>query len=78
MALARLEFDLSDPHQELEHRRCIKSADMAYLIYQIKHNLLRDMLTDRDSCEYMNGVEDTVRQIFSYMKELDINADELA
>ena len=51
---------------------------MAYLIYQIKHNLLKDMLTDRDSCEYINGVEDTIRQVFSYMKELDINADELA
>lgn len=78
MALARLEFDLSDPHQELEHRRCVKAGDMAYLIYQIKHNLLKDMLTDRDSCEYINGVEDTIRQVFSYMKELDINADELA
>ena len=78
MALARLEFDLSDPHQELEHKRCVKASDMAYLLYQIKHNLLRDMLTDRDSCEYINGVEDTVRQVMSYMKELDLNADELA
>lgn len=77
MALARLEFDLNDPEQSLEHKRCIKADDMAYLLYDIKHNLLKDMFTNRDSVEYMNGVEDTIRQINSMMKELNLNPDEL-
>ncbi len=33
--------------------------------------------TDRDSQEYINGVEDTVREVYKMLNEWDINVDEL-
>lgn len=78
MALAKLEFDLKDPEQAVEHKRCIKASEMAYVLFEIKHNLMRNMFTGRDSVEYMNGAEDTVRQILVMMKDLNLDPDELS
>ena len=35
MATATLTFDLNDPDDRMEHRRCIKSLDMALVIWDI-------------------------------------------
>lgn len=36
---AILEFDLNDSDDEIAHKRCIKSTDMAIILFEILHNL---------------------------------------
>ena len=38
MAKATLEYDLSDPDDVMEHKRAIKSLDMAMALWNIVHN----------------------------------------
>ncbi len=35
---ATLEFDLTDPDDRMEHFRCVKSLDMAIVLFEILHN----------------------------------------
>ena len=36
---AILEFDLSDTDQEMEHKRCVKSVDMALALWKVQKEL---------------------------------------
>lgn len=78
MAKAILEFNLEDPDDRKEHYRCTKSRDMAITLWHMRNDLLSRMkITERDSQEYINGVEDTVHQVNMILDEWDINIDEL-
>jgi len=51
---------------------------MAITLWNIRTDLLSRMkITERDSQEYINGVEDTVHQVNIMLDEWDINIDEL-
>jgi len=51
---------------------------MAIVLWNLRIDLLGRMkITDRDSQEYINGVEDTVREVYKMLNEWDINVDEL-
>lgn len=38
MAKATLKYDLSDPDDVMEHKRAVKSLDMALALWEIVHN----------------------------------------
>jgi hypothetical protein len=78
MAKAILEFNLDDPDDNRHHLQCVKAKDMAIVLWNLRTDLLSRMkITDRDSQEYINGVEDTVREVYKMLNEWDINVDEL-
>ena len=38
---AILKFNLDNPEDRMNHKRCIKASEMANFIWELKHNLLR-------------------------------------
>lgn len=78
MAKAMLEFNLDDPDDRRHHFQCVKAKDMAIVLWNLRTDLLARMkIVDRDSQEYINGVEDTIREVNTMISEWDINVDEL-
>ena len=74
---AKLTFDLNDQDDRKAHLRCIKSTDMAVVLFEITHNLKRMMLPDTASDDYIAGVENTIGQIYNMCHEYGINMDDL-
>lgn len=80
MATAILKFDLNDPDDKREHFRCLKSLDMAIVLFEITHNL-------KKHCEYValqkveNDIQDGIYISFEAIHDLldqhGINIDEL-
>ena len=74
---ATLEFDLDNPDDRIEQLRCLKSLDMAIVLFDIQYNL-------RKRIEYIieyNPKEDVIELIFKHigilMDENSINLDEI-
>lgn len=49
MATATLTFDLNDSDDALNHERCIKSTDMALVLWEVYYNSCRNIETYIDS-----------------------------
>ena len=64
---ARLEFDLSNEDERMEHFRCVKSLDMAIVLFDILLNL-KSRVDDLDEC---------FAEINRMMDERGLNLDEL-
>jgi len=73
---ATLEFDLDNVDDKMAHQRCVKSLDMALVLWEIKHNLERNIYDKEDEC-YNNGVSDCIQKIVSLMDEHGIHIDDL-
>jgi hypothetical protein len=43
---AKLIYDLSDPDDLMDHARAVNSLEIASLIWQLRHNILRSALRD--------------------------------
>jgi hypothetical protein len=77
---AILKFDLEDVDDRMSHLRCIKSDDLAYVIWEFIHNS-RKTLERR--AEYLpeHTVYDGVTAVFDdfckLLEERNINIDEL-
>lgn len=77
---AILEFDLNDPDDNMAHKRCVKSLDMALALWEIQTNL-------RKRCENMvehskeESKFEALEIIFQELREIfddnNINTDEL-
>ena len=37
---AKLTFDLNDPDDRLEHERCVKSLDIALVLWELTHTVV--------------------------------------
>lgn len=73
---AKLIFDLDDSNDQMAHLRCIKSLDMALVIWEFVRNS-RKKLENRefkDSCE---AIDATYERLFELLEEYDINIDKL-
>tara|TARA_R110001583_G_scaffold168677_1_gene321527 strand:- start:1199 stop:1429 length:231 start_codon:yes stop_codon:yes gene_type:complete len=46
---AILEFNLDNPEDRMNHKRCVKASDMAIFIWELKHNFLRKWKHDSSS-----------------------------
>jgi len=78
MATATLTFDLNDPDDRMEHLRCIKSLDMALVIWDIMekqryayNKLDTTDMTVEDIIEWWN------KEINEILEERNIVIDEL-
>lgn len=77
---AKLEFDLSEPEERMEHLRCLKSLDMASTLFQIQYNCKRAIESEIESSGLTNPY-DVLDLVFSkIMNEYDdhnINISEI-
>jgi hypothetical protein len=73
---ATLKFDLTDVGDAMAHACCLKSADMAIILWEIQHNLKRRVLKNCDVDE--GGEVDAIfTEIDRMMTERGIIIDEL-
>lgn len=78
MIKVTLEFNLANPEHKKEFTRYSKSLEMALLLDHIQNGFVfRNVVTDKDSQSYIDGVEDTIAQIKRLMKDYEINLNDL-
>ena len=79
MAKATLEFDLNDPDDNMAHLRCVKSLDMAIVLFQITSNLKKQIMYEIDHRELKDweAVQLVFERIHELINEHGINIDEL-
>jgi hypothetical protein len=71
MAKAKLIFDLNDPDDMREHLCAVHGQDFAFLIWELKHNILRRAYKDElDPKEIIDLIHEKIN-------ELGIDVDEL-
>ena len=73
---ARLEFNLDNKDDRLAHLRCVKSLGMAIVLFEVTHNLGKQLEDDGET-GYNAGIEDTISAIIELMDENGILIDDL-
>ena len=78
---AKLEFDLNDRDDVFAHIRCVKSTDMASVLFQIVYNM-RKRVTRRLEAEIQEKnefdcIEEVFSDIYDLLEDYNINIDEL-
>jgi hypothetical protein len=78
---ATLEFDLDEIDDRMAHLRCVKSTDMAIVLWEIVTNLEKRVQYEVESFEAdsdpSDGVYAAFRRIRELMDERGINVDDL-
>lgn len=68
-----LEYDLNDTYAEMAFKRAIASKEMALVLWEIAHNLQRNMVANMENAE-SGGVEvtwhDATNKIFSEIEDM--------
>jgi len=79
MAKATLEYDLSDPDDVMEHKRAIKSLDMAMALWDIVHNTKKGLEWSMEGKEIdkYDALELVYEKIHEILNDHNINTDEL-
>jgi len=79
MAKATLEYDLSDPDDVMEHKRAIKSLDMAMALWDIVHNTKKGLEWSMEGKEIdkYDALELVYEKIHEILDDHNINTDEL-
>jgi hypothetical protein len=78
MIKVTLEFNLANPEHKKEFTRYYKSYEMAIILDDIQNGFVfRNVVTDKDSQTYIDGVEDTIAQIKTMLKGYDINLKDI-
>jgi hypothetical protein len=75
---AKLEFDLDDFDDRMAHLRCVKSTDMASILFEMTMNARKRITMGYDeSDEYYRGVDAVFEKLRDLMVEHNINVEEL-
>ena len=75
---AKLEFDLDDFDDRMAHLRCVKSTDMASILFEMTMNARKRITMGSEyGEEYYKGVDDVFNKLRELMEENNINIDEL-
>jgi hypothetical protein len=75
---AKLEFDLDDFDDRMSHMRCVKSTDMASILFEMSTNARKRIIMGSENGEeYYKGVDDVFNKFRELMEEHNINIDEL-
>ena len=79
MAKATLKYDLSDPDDVMEHKRAVKSLDMALAIWEIVHNTKKGLEWSMEGKEIdkYDALELVYEKIHEILNDHNINTDEL-
>ena len=78
---AKLEFDLNDPDDRMEHMAAVKASDMAQLLWNLRFNLRNQVFAEADQLndpdKYDAGIELTLAHINELFDKYNINIEEL-
>ena len=77
---AKLEFDLNEPEERMEHLRCLKALDMACVLFQAQYNLKRSLESELEGSSVQNPYEILdvfFQRLMSLYDENNINIDEI-
>jgi molecular chaperone GrpE (heat shock protein) len=75
---AKLTFDLDDIDDKMAHERCVKSTDMAFVLWEIMTNSYRGLTNGYDEDDsYHKGVEAVYEKLRELLEEHDINPHNL-
>ena len=79
MAKATLEYDLSDPDDVMEHKRAVKSLDMAMALWDIVHNTKKGLEWSMEGKEIdkYDALELVYEKIHEILNDHNIITDEL-
>ena len=79
MAKATLEYDLSDPDDVMEHKRAVKSLDMALALWEIVHNTKKGLEWSMEGKEIdkYDALELVFEKIHEILNDHNIRTDEL-
>lgn len=77
---AKLEFDLNEPEERMEHLRCLKALDMACVLFELQYNLKRSLESELEASTIKNPYEvlDILFQrIMDLYDQQNINIEEI-
>ena len=75
---AKLEFDLTDFDDRLEHLRCVKSMDLALVLWELRTNSYRTITNGYgDDDSFVKGVDAVYERLEELLSEHDINIEKL-
>lgn len=79
MAKATLKYDLSDPDDVMEHKRAVKSLDMALALWEIVHNTKKGLEWSMENKEIdkYEALELVYAKIHEILDDHNIVTDEL-
>ncbi len=81
MVKAVIKFDLDVIEDQLYMDRCMKSLDMACMLFEIRNNLRKKCETELEALEAdsdkWDGMEVCLRQINNLFEQFEINTDTL-
>jgi hypothetical protein len=73
---AKLEFDLDNPDDKMEHMRCIKATDMALMLWDIKQKIRSKLKYSEDLSEdELHQWEVMQDEFYSIADDYGINLD---
>jgi hypothetical protein len=75
---AKLTFDLTDLDDRMEHERCVKSTDMALVLWEIMTNSYRGLTNGYDEDDaYHKGIDAVYDHLKELLYEHNIDVDKL-
>lgn len=76
---ATLEFNLDNPDERMEHMRCVKSTDMAIVLFEIQYNLKKRIEShlERNAFNKYDAMEYIFDEINKELHEAGININEI-
>jgi hypothetical protein len=74
---AKLKFNLEFPDERRAHMRCVKSTDMAIVLFDILYNAKKKIHHQNESEAFVEGIDSTLNYIRELCEDRNINIDEL-
>ena len=76
---AQLHFDLENLDDEMEIKRCLKSTEMALVLWELVHNSKKSLewKMESDTINRYDALDMVFERIIELLEEYDINIDKL-
>ena len=75
---AKLEFDLDDVDDRMAHLRCVKSTDMALVLWEMSLNMRKRVTSGYDEKDdFYRGVDVVFERYNELMQEHNLDPEEL-
>lgn len=81
---AILKFNLNDQDDNASHMRCVKSDDMAFVLFDLLHNTKKrvehiiELAEDRnETMDAYDGMELMYQEIYGLLEKYNVDVDEL-
>jgi len=76
---AELHFNLNDAEDSMAHTRCLKSTEMALMLWELMHNSKKSLewKMESNSIDRYDALDMVFERINELLEEYDINVDKL-